>query len=101
MPHSVRFDASANDDLLDIYDWLWAEAGPQMAQEHTERIRAACMTLADYPNRGTPRSDLWPGLRTMAFRKSATIAYLVEGNDVRILRIIHRGRELSISPGDL
>jgi toxin ParE1/3/4 len=43
------------------------------------------------PRRGTPREDLGTGIRTLAFRRRATIVYSVEPGEVTILGIFHAG----------
>jgi toxin ParE1/3/4 len=51
--------------------------------------------LADFPNRGSARDDVRPGLRTIAFQRRAVIVYLVEEDEVRIARVLHHGQDLS------
>jgi toxin ParE1/3/4 len=55
---------------------------------------AACARLADFPNRGSVRDDVRPGLRTIAFERRAVIVYFVEESEVRVARILHHGRDL-------
>jgi toxin ParE1/3/4 len=43
--------------------------------------------------RGTLREDVRPGLRTIGFRRRATIAFAVEGDTVTILGIFHGGQD--------
>jgi toxin ParE1/3/4 len=54
-----------------------------------------CARLDLFPNRGTPRFDLRPRLRTMPFRRRTTIAYLVddEAQGVVIIGIFYGGQE--------
>ena len=89
----LRPDARA--DLKSIFDWVEQSAGPEQATEYLGRIRLHYIGLNDFPNRGTDRSELWPGLRTLAFERRATIAYVVEKEAIVILRILHKGRDAS------
>ncbi|WP_292492924.1 hypothetical protein [Mesorhizobium sp.] len=41
-----------------------------------------CDTILDVPRGGAPRSELWPGLRSVAFQRYV-IFYSLEGDDVR------------------
>jgi toxin ParE1/3/4 len=41
------------------------------------------------------RDDIRPGLRVVGFERTATIAFSIEGNRVRIARIFYRGRDYS------
>ena len=63
------------------------------AGDYIARIETACMALATFPERGTKRDDLEPGIRTIGFERRATIAFRVEGDTVRIVRIFYAGRD--------
>lgn len=93
MAHKVVLTATALDDLKSIFLYVADASGVDIAEGYDRRIRAACMSLADFPARGTPRDDLIPGLRSIAFERRATIAYRIEGRQVLILRIMHHGRD--------
>jgi toxin ParE1/3/4 len=56
-------------------------------------LRAACFNLVDYSERGTPRDDLSPSLRTVGFERKSVIAYVLVGDDVVIVNIFHGGRD--------
>jgi toxin ParE1/3/4 len=63
--------------------------------DYAGRIEQACLGLADFPLRGTPRDDIRPGVRVMAFRRRVLIAYAVAGQEVTILRILYGGRRFA------
>lgn len=90
MTLKVEFALTAEQDLRSIYEWI---ADTETAVTYLRRIRAHCDQLADFPNRGTPREDLVRNLRTIAFERKATVFYLVEPGKVRILRVLHKGRD--------
>lgn len=94
MVDRVVYLAAARDDLRAIYGWVADAAGSDAALAYVGRIRAWCERLADFPRRGTPREDLSPGLRTILFERKAIIAHSIDDDEVRIVRILHRGREL-------
>ncbi len=94
MGHKVVFSEQAWQDAEEIYDWIADKADPATAQGYIDRIIEHCEALRDFPNRGTPREELAAGLRTTTFERKATIAYLVEGPTVRILRVLHHARDL-------
>ncbi len=52
-------------------------------------MRQACQL----PNRGAPRDNLLPGLRTLSFERRALVVYRVENDTVSILRVFYRGRD--------
>ena len=73
MKFSVSFRPEAESDVFRLYDYIADEAGPAVAGGYIDRIEAACMALATFPERGTSRDDIRPGLRTVGFERRATI----------------------------
>src|SRR4051812_34995479 len=61
----VHFRPEAEADLIGLYEYIAGAAGIGIAGGYIDRIEAACMALADFPERGTPRDDIQPGLRTI------------------------------------
>jgi toxin ParE1/3/4 len=94
----VRYDVVlaplALDDLKAIFDFIAGDAGFDIADAYVARMEAACQRLTSFPHRGTPRDDLVPGLRTLAFERRATIAYMVEAGTVTIQRVLYGGRDI-------
>ena len=64
-----------------------------MAFKFTERLRTACFTLADFPERGAPRDEIKAGLRILTHERKTVIAYFVKGDKVIINNIFHAGRD--------
>ncbi len=93
MALEVRALPEAEDDLFGIYRYVAEYGGAERADGYDKRIRAACEKLADFPNRGTPRDRLEPGLRSIPFERRATIYYRVTEATVEIVRILYRGRD--------
>ena len=94
MTHKVVFSETAWHDADEIYHWVADGADPQTAERYVDRIVDYCLTLQNFPNRGTPRDDLEPGVRTTAFEGRAVIAYRVENSTVTILRVLNHGRDV-------
>ena len=92
----VVFAESARADLDDIFAWIADHAGLEVALAYTSRIEQFCRKMIPFPQRGTARDDLRPGLRTVGFERRATIAFMVKGDDVIILRILYAGRSLDL-----
>src|SRR5206468_7283098 len=92
--------AAAEDDLNAIYDWIAANADAGTAYDYVARLASACRQLNLFPARGTLREDLGQSVRTIAFERRAVIAYRIEANSLRVLRILHRGRDLGQAFGD-
>jgi toxin ParE1/3/4 len=87
----VVYEQSARDDLRSIFDWI---ADADVASAYLDRIYDHCAGLVMFAERGTPHDDIIPGLRTIGFERKAAIAYLVEPDTVRILRVLHKGRDI-------
>ena len=93
----VVFAESARADLDDIFAWIADHAGLEVALAYTSRIEHFCRKMTPFPQRGTARNDLRPGLRTVGFERRVTIAFTVKGEDVIILRILYAGRSLDLA----
>jgi toxin ParE1/3/4 len=89
----VIFRPQAEADLLALYRYIAEASGLGIASGYIDRIEIACMSLATFPNRGTKRDDLTPGLRTIAFERRVTIADRVLKTRVEIVTIAYGGRD--------
>ena len=69
-------------------------AGLEVALAYTGRIEHFCREMTPFPQRGTSRNDIRPGLRTLGSERRAAIAFTAKGDDVIILRILYAGRSL-------
>jgi toxin ParE1/3/4 len=84
----------ARDDLRKLSFYIAERSGSDRALAYLSRIEASCLGLGDFAGRGTPRDDLWPGLRTTAFGRRIVIAFLISADRVTILRVFYGGRDL-------
>ena len=100
MARELVYRPAAEADLHAIDDWIAEHADPLTAYAYVSRIHAACRSLTDAPDRGTPRDDLEPGLRSISFRRRATIYYRVDARVVEIVRILSRGADAGRAFGD-
>jgi toxin ParE1/3/4 len=90
----VIFAPEALTDLFELYDYIAADSGAERARNYTDRIVAACRNLMTFPERGTPRDDLRPGLRTTTYRRRVTIAFHIAAAQVVVDRFFYGGRNL-------
>jgi len=93
MTYSVVFDIAAEGDLTELYDYLLPRAGERGAAAYVNDIIDYCVSFSTFPERGT-RSERSPGLRTVGFRRKATIAFRVKGDVITVMRIFHGGRNV-------
>lgn len=93
MPRKVCFDRAAIDDLKRLFDWI-AEGGDfETARAYFAQIEERCLMLDELPNRGRIRRRARSPIRSISFRRKATILYRVGRSEVVILRILPRGRD--------
>lgn len=79
---------------MTIYRWIAEKATPIIAEGFTGAIVDYCEKLETFPERGTRRDDLRPGLRTIGFHHRVTIAFVVEDNTVTIIGIFYGGQDI-------
>ena len=92
--HRVVFAPEARDDLEELYLYIAERAGAERAMAYVARIESCCRGFADFPKRGAPRDDLFPGLRVTGFERRVTIAFHVDADTVTFLRILYGGRSI-------
>lgn len=90
--YAVIFSPEAEEDLVNLYEYIAAAASPSVAFGYIERIEELCNVLSTVPLGGTSRDDIRPGLRTIGFERRATIAYRVTETRVEILRVFYGGQ---------
>jgi toxin ParE1/3/4 len=89
----VVFTPRAIRQLEDLHDYLCDNASDRIADNYVGRIVAHCQKLSLFPNRGTRRDDILPGLRTIGFERRATLAFLVQTDLVLIEGVFHGGQD--------
>lgn len=51
------------------------------------------MALSTFPERGSVRDDVGDGVRIVGFERRASILFRVDGEVVRILRVLYAGKD--------
>ena len=59
-----------------------------------------CANFANFPERGTRRDDLRPGLRIVGFERRIAIAFHITTDRVTIDRVLYGGRDWETLLGD-
>lgn len=93
MAHRIVFAPEAQADLLELYDIIARSGGEERALAYIERIETSCLGLATFPERGTRRHDIRPGLRVIGFAQRVAIVFHVTTMTVTIDRILYGGRD--------
>ena len=73
--YGVVFAPEAEDDLVELYDYIADHGSPTVAAWYVEAIVEYCEGLATFAHRGTRREDIRPGLRITNYKRSAVIAF--------------------------
>jgi toxin ParE1/3/4 len=90
---AVVFHPIAEDDLGRIFDFIAADS-PERAIGFVRRIRAACLELVRFSERGRLRNDLAENVRTLVFERRVVIAYRLENRSIVILRVFYAGQQI-------
>lgn len=93
MVHKVVFRRHAEKRLTELGLYIAGQAGTEVANRYLDRIYAACMALATFPERGRRRDDILPGLRVVGFERRVSIAFRVLKTRVEIVTIAYGGRD--------
>ena len=91
--HKVSFRPSAERDLFQLYAYIAGEGSTEAADSFVQRIEKACLALETFPERGTRRDDIRPGIRVMGFERRATIVFRVMKAEVVVVRIFYAGQD--------
>jgi toxin ParE1/3/4 len=92
MPYSIIFSPEAEEQLIGLYKYVAKAASSETAKEFTDDIVNHCEGLKDFPQRGTLREDIRPGLRITHFKKHTIIAFAIMNEKVVILAIYYGGQ---------
>lgn len=90
----VVYARTATAQLEALYAYIAADSGPIRAKAFVDSIIAYCDGFETFPERGTERDDLLPGLRLVGFRRRVTIVFTVEAEEVTILGVFYGGQDI-------
>ncbi|MBA3517257.1 MAG: type II toxin-antitoxin system RelE/ParE family toxin [Rhizobiales bacterium] len=96
MSRDVIYRPAAEADLKAIYDYI-ARDSRENALRFLERIRTRADSLSDFPQRGTRRDDVSPGLRTFGIERRVTIVFRVTSDSVEIVNVLYGGRDIELA----
>lgn len=95
MEYRIIFHAKAEAELEQLYDDIAERASPAVAWNFVAGIRDHCLGLSTFPQRGTERVEIMPGLRIIGYRRAVSIVFAVDGERVLILGIFYAGRNIT------
>jgi len=89
----IRFAPEALEQLDSLEQYIAEAASSTVAAGYIDAIVSYCESLQSFPNRGTQRDDIQPGLRTTNYRGRTVIAFDVEGDQPTILGVVYGGQD--------
>ncbi|MBS0538756.1 MAG: type II toxin-antitoxin system RelE/ParE family toxin [Proteobacteria bacterium] len=89
----VILSPETEDDLARLGDWIAARGGAAVADAHIARIAEYCLGFEVFAERGRLREDIRPGLRIVGFERRIAVAFVIEPEQVKILRLLYGGRQ--------
>lgn len=95
MKRSVVYSKRAEADLVSIYRYIAMNSDNERAMSYTTRIRAFCVSLDTFPERGESWKHVISGLRVIGFERRVSIAFRLAKDRVTILRVLYGGRNLN------
>ncbi|WP_249138047.1 type II toxin-antitoxin system RelE/ParE family toxin [Phenylobacterium montanum] len=95
MTSRIVFSPEARSDLRNLYLFIADRAGDSRALAYVQRIRDYCLSFSTFPERGTRRDDLAPGLRIIGFERRVTIAFHLGEGLLVVDRILYGGRDIA------
>jgi plasmid stabilization system protein ParE len=103
MTYTVTLSPQARDQLIALNAYIADATSPKIADRYTDAIAEFCFSLATFPERGTRRDDIRPGVRVTNYRKRAVIAFAVDTRteQVAILGVFYGGQDYESALADV
>jgi toxin ParE1/3/4 len=89
-----RLTEPAIQDIEQIADYIARESGLDQADRFLTKLDAKFAKIAQFPNLGRQRSEIFPGLRSLPIDQYL-ILYIPANQDVDILRVVSGYRDLA------
>lgn len=99
----VIFAPEASIQLIELENHIIEASGlPDVAARYVNGLVDFCEKLNTFPERGSRRDDLLPGLRVMGYHKRTNVAVIVDAPNqtVHVVGIFHGGQDYETTLGD-
>jgi toxin ParE1/3/4 len=91
---SIEFAPEAVEQLVQLEEYIAGQGSPRVATAYVDAILGFCESLQSFPNRGTQRDDIRPGLRITNYKGGTIIAFAVMGEVVCHRGLLRGGRTM-------
>ncbi len=100
--YRVGLDPAAIADLDGIRAFVAEAAGKAISDKLIDRVLGYIDGLDTAPKRGVARDDVRPGLRTMTWRRTVTLIFVVDdgAGAVIVIGALYRGRDVDAALRD-
>ncbi|MBY5347957.1 type II toxin-antitoxin system RelE/ParE family toxin [Rhizobium leguminosarum] len=95
MAYRIIYHPKAEAELDKLYADIAVQAGTGIAGDFVQALITFIESLDTFPERGSVRESRIPGLRVIGYRRSVSVAFSVSGDDVKILGVFARGRNIA------
>ena len=92
MPRIIRHP-QAEQDLIDIWQYIATEGGTTRAESVYDRIEGAITLLSEFPGMGRSRSELLPNLRSHPVGRYMIYFFPLD-DGIEVVRILHSSRDV-------
>jgi toxin ParE1/3/4 len=94
----VVFSPEALDRLDSIEQYIAEASSSVTAARYVDALVTYCESLTTFPQRGTPRDDLFAGLRITNYRGSAMIAFMANkaAEEVAVVGVFYGGQDYEV-----
>ena len=96
MRYRIVYHEKSEGELDELYENIALRAGLAIAGNYVGSILDFIDSLRTFPERGTIRQSNIPGLRIIGYRRSVSIAFVVQDDVVMILGVFHRGQNITV-----
>lgn len=92
---SIEFTKQARQDRQSIYSWIAKKSSDDRARRFVGGLLDECASLEVSPMRGTLHLYRGKQFRTIGYKRAVSVLFAIEGDTVRILRLLYRGRRIA------
>lgn len=96
----VKFAPEALEQLDNLEQYIAEAASSTVAAGYIDAIVSYCESLQSFPNRGTQRDDIRPGLRITNYRGRTVNAFAVEEDQPYVIGVFYGGQDYATALAD-
>ncbi len=89
--YSVDISAQARRDSTAIYTWIADRSSACIAERFVRGLIEECESLKVAPRRGNISLRAGQDIRSFGYKRTVTVVFSVQGDIVRIIRLLYRG----------